>query len=134
MKIEEVAMICHEANRAYCWTIGDFSQAAWDQAPEWQRDSAIKGVVFHLSRDVKPVPPRASHESWLKEKQDDGWKYGPVKDAELKEHPCMVDFEDLPRAQQAKDYLFGAIVEGLRRFVEEEPPLAEQYSYTVGPE
>jgi hypothetical protein len=38
--IDQVARVCHEANRAYCQTLGDNSQPAWDDAPEWQKDSA----------------------------------------------------------------------------------------------
>src|SRR5437879_1359495 len=43
-QVEQVAKICHEANRAYCETIGDNSQPTWEKAPQWQKDSAINGV------------------------------------------------------------------------------------------
>jgi hypothetical protein len=46
----------------------------------------------------------------MKQKLDDGWKYGPVKDPEKKEHPCLVSFSELPKEQQAKDFIFRAIV------------------------
>lgn len=103
-----IAQICHEANRAYCASIGDMSQPPWNEAPEWQKQSAYKGVQFHLDGDH---PPSASHDSWFMEKVKDGWKYGPVKNPETKEHPCMVAFEDLPPEQQLKDKLFKAVVE-----------------------
>lgn len=35
----------------------------------------------------------ASHENWLRDKEKDGWTFGPVKDAEKKEHPCFVPFD-----------------------------------------
>ena len=54
--------------------------------------------------------PGDSHRSWLAEKEGDGWVYGPVKDPERKEHPCMVPFGQLPKDQQAKDFLFLATV------------------------
>lgn len=63
--------------------------------------------------------PEVSHESWMREKLAAGWKYGPEKDAEKKEHPCLVEFAELPREQQAKDYIFRAIVHALRPFLEE---------------
>jgi len=66
---------------------------------------------MHL--DNPDATPALSHESWLKEKSDSGWKFGPVKDAEKKEHPCMVPFEALPPEQQMKDILFAAIVRAL---------------------
>lgn len=111
-KYEQVAMICHEANRAYCLSIGDTSQPMWDMAPEWQRDSAIKGVHFHLEELAtgRTPSPAASHDSWLAEKSKEGWKYGPIKDPEKKEHPCYVPYGVLPVEQKLKDYIFGAIV------------------------
>lgn len=112
MEVEAIAKVCHEANRAYCATLGDTSQLPWDQAPEWQKESAIKGVKFHLA--TPDAKPSASHESWLEEKRAAGWKHGPVKDAEKKEHPCFVPFEQLPPEQQAKDVLFTAVVHALK--------------------
>lgn len=112
METIKIAQVAHEINMAFCKAIGDNSQPSWEEAPEWQKDSAIKGVEFHLSNpDAKPSD---SHESWLAQKQDEGWKYGPVKDVEKKEHPCFVNYEELPMEQKAKDYLFKQVVESLR--------------------
>lgn len=105
--VVRIAQICHEANRAYCATIGDKSQMAWGQAPEWQRESAVKGVEFALSGNRTPED---SHNSWLAEKRATGWWYGPVKDPDKKEHPCLVPYDQLPANQQTKDHLFTAIV------------------------
>lgn len=110
-QIEACAARCHEANRAYCQSLGDTSQPAWADAPVWQRESAIKGVEHALSGTRNP---RDSHESWLRQKEADGWKYGPVKDAEKKEHPCFVPYDELPADQQFKDVLF---LETVRSFV-----------------
>ena len=101
------ARVAHEANRAYCQAIGDDSQLPWDDAPQWQRYSAINGVRFH--RANPGATPENSHESWLAEKVANGWEYGPVKDAEAKKHPCCVPFDDLPVAQKANDFIFRAI-------------------------
>lgn len=111
--VEQIARTAHEVNRAYCSAIGDDSQPAWEDAPQWQKDSAINGVKFHM---LNPdAGPDHSHVEWLKEKQDSGWKYGPVKDAEKKEHPCFVPYDQLPTEQKAKDYLFKAVVHQLMR-------------------
>lgn len=103
-----IASIVHEANRAYCLAIGDTSQLPWTDAPEWQRESAVKGVEGILAGTI--TRPEQSHESWLAEKEATGWKYGPVKNADTKEHPCFVPYHELPVEQQKKDAIFFAIV------------------------
>ena len=108
-QIIAIAIICHEANKAYCEFIGDHSQKNWCDAEQWQRDSAIKGVEFRL--DNPNARDDAQHNSWMKEKIDQGWVYGPIKDAEKKTHPCLVPFNSLPVEQQIKDRLFCAIVD-----------------------
>lgn len=110
-RIEEIARVCHEANRAYCLTLGDASQRPWEEAEEWQRVSARKGVEFNLANP--DAPPSAIHDSWLEEKRATGWKYGPVKDAEKQEHPCFVPYDELPLEQRRKDILFKAVVASL---------------------
>lgn len=109
--IDKIARVCHEANKAYCEALGDLSQVPWEQAPEWQRESARLGVKLHLSGEHGP---EASHQSWMQQKINDGWAYGVEKNPELKTHPCIVPFENLPREQQAKDFIFRAIVHSMR--------------------
>jgi hypothetical protein len=103
-----IAIACHEANRRYCDDIGEEGQVMWDDAPEWQRKSAIKGVTGHLLGDI--ATPEQSHESWLKEKQDTGRVYGEVKDPVKKTHPSMVAYGDLPPAERKKDSIFSDVV------------------------
>lgn len=107
----DIARVCHTVNKALCEFMGDMSQPDWQDAPDWQKDSAVKGVQMHLNEDVGP---EASHEAWCKEKLDTGWVYGEVKDPEAKTHPCLVPFDQLPKEQQLKDHLFRAVVHGFK--------------------
>lgn len=106
-----IAKICHQANKAYCEAIGDNTQLDWEDAPEWQRTSAINGVNFHLGGARSPGD---SHKNWMDEKLSQGWKYGVTKDEEKKTHPCLVPFNKLPLGQQAKDYIFTNIVRAFK--------------------
>jgi hypothetical protein len=110
--LEQIAKTCHEVNRAYCLSLGDTSQPSWEDAPDWQKESAMDGVTFHLENPE--AGPAASHNNWLVLKKADGWKYGPVKDPDKKEHPCFVPYQELPKEQQAKDSLFIAVVESFQ--------------------
>lgn len=110
--IQAIARVAHEINRAYCEALGDKTQLPWDEAPQWQRESAEKGVIFHLRNPG--AGPEASHEEWSKHKVAEGWKWGPVKDEAARTHPCLMPFSYLPDAQRAKDHLFRATVHQLK--------------------
>ena len=111
--ILSIAAVCHEVNRAYCQSLGDYTQPAWDDAPDWQKASAIAGVQLHLSNP--DAGPQASHESWMKQKLEEGWVYGPTKDPETKTHHCIAPFDQLPREQQAKDFIFRGVVHAIAK-------------------
>lgn len=108
--ILNAAMVAHETNRAWCEAIGDFSQPKWDDAPDWQKDSAIQGVKFHMENP--DAGDDASHNNWMAQKISEGWVYGETKDPEASPptHHCIVPFEELPKDQQIKDALFRAVV------------------------
>lgn len=106
--IKAAAEAAHEANRILCLALGDDSQPKWEDAPEWQKNSAINGASMIL--DNPSTTPEQSHENWLKQKAGEGWKYGPVKNPETKEHPCFVPYAELPPQQRLKDDLFGIVV------------------------
>ena len=112
MNVKQVAQVCHEANRAYCETLGDFTQKPWAEAEDWQRQSAISGVRYAIA--FPGAPASAQHDAWLSDKKKDGWRYGPVKDPAKKEHPCFVPFEELPMEQRIKDHLFKSVVNAFR--------------------
>lgn len=112
VEIEPIARVCHEANRAWCIEHGDTSQPAWDDAPDWQRQSTFEDIAFVLS--YPDAGDSALHDKWLRAKERDGWTFGPVKDETAKTHPCMVPFGMLAPEHQAKDRLFSAIVMALR--------------------
>lgn len=109
--LERLAEAAHEVNRVYCELLGDTSQPDWAHAPDWQKQSAVNGVLFHRNNPL--ATPRDSHESWLEEKRRDGWMWGTEKNPELKIHPCCVPYDDLPEEQRRKDDFFCAVVKTL---------------------
>lgn len=115
MTIQEIAQVAHEINKSYCEAIGDNSQAGWEDAPQWQKESAVLGVIFHMENPDAGAD--ASHNIWMKEKLENGWKHGHVKDENEKTHPCILPFEYLSKEQQAKDYLFRQVVHSLKKFL-----------------
>lgn len=112
--VKEIARKCHEANKAYCEIIGDMSQPSWDDAPDWQKNSAINGVEIHLNDET--MTGEDSHSAWSQQKLEEGWTYGKKKDPVKKTHPCLVPYEELPVEQRVKDIIFKVVVDALRRY------------------
>ena len=103
---EQVARVCHEANRAYCLLLGD------DPPPPWEdfggQGGIIDGVKFVIANP--DAGDDGQHKAWMDHKLLDGWRYGETLDRQGKRHPNLVAFEDLPEEQQRKDRLFRAVV------------------------
>jgi len=115
MTIDDLAAICHDANRRYCIAQGMPASPLWEEALESQRESVRTGVKLRLANLF--MPDSFNHEHWLKYKIEQGWTYGPAKDETKKQHDCLVPFNQLPPKQQAKDALFSAIVRTCAPFV-----------------
>ena len=104
----DIAILCHETNKTYCETLEDDSQKPWLETSDEFRQSTRDGVWAIIEGRVQK--PEDSHNSWLENRKQNGWVWGPEKKVEAKIHPCMVPFEKLPPDQQMKDRLFLAIV------------------------
>lgn len=42
------------------------------------------------------------HEVWAQNRLEQGWTYGDKRSDELKQHPCLIPYEELPEVE--KDY------------------------------
>ena len=43
------------------------------------------------------------HEVWAESRISEGWQYGEDRSDALKQHPCLVPYEDLPENEKAYD-------------------------------
>ena len=43
------------------------------------------------------------HEVWAKSRMDEGWTWGEQRNDELKQHPCLIDYNDLPESEREYD-------------------------------
>jgi hypothetical protein len=107
----KIARVTHAANKAWCEEHGDYSQTDWEDAPQWQKNSALIGVIYKLQNP--DATSSQQHEEWIKIKIAEGWTFGSVKDTDAKTHPCLLPYDQLPPEQRKKDELFGAIVNAL---------------------
>ena len=43
------------------------------------------------------------HDIWARGRMDAGWTYGPVRDDEKKQNPCLVPYNQLPELEKVYD-------------------------------
>lgn len=55
----------------------------------------LSQLIEQMSKNV--------HEVWAKSRMDQGWTYGLERSDELKQHPCLIPYEDLPEIEKAYD-------------------------------
>lgn len=108
---EHIARVAHTALGAFAEVLGEPEFPPWRSAPPWMRDSTLEGVRRRLA--APGAAPREQHELWVAERLDAGWRHGPVKDADQKRHPSLIDYDQLSEAERRKDALFAAIVDAL---------------------
>ena len=91
-------------------TVEAMNEAFNESTLDWATSgkSCIAGVERTLANPKETA--EQNHEAWVKYKAAEGWVLGPVKDATLKTHPCMVPYSMLGPFAQSKDAVFHAIV------------------------
>lgn len=52
--------------------------------------------------ELSEIIARDVHDTWALGRMREGWIYGPILDNQLKTHPCLVPYEELPETE--KDY------------------------------
>lgn len=67
-------------------------------------DDELTKLVEQLARNV--------HDNWAQSRLNEGWTYGPERNDTLKQHPCLVDYDDLPEIE--KDYDRNTAIETLK--------------------
>ena len=60
----------------------------------------------NLPAELEPLIEQMAknvHDVWAESRINDGWRYGPERNDERKEHPCLVEYEQLPDSERAYD-------------------------------
>ena len=69
-----------------------------------QLPEELNGLIEQMAENV--------HEVWTQNRINQGWSYGPERNDELKHHPCLVPYDELPEIE--KDYDRNTSVETLK--------------------
>lgn len=82
------------------------------------KPSPINTTDIELSDDLKQLAELLAknvHDVWAKSRISQGWKYGKKRDDNLKTHPCLVPYDELPEVE--KDYDRNTSLETLKLII-----------------
>jgi len=60
-----------------------------------QLSEELNNLVEAMAKNV--------HEVWAQSRMEQGWTYGQERNDQLKQHPCLVAYEELPEVEKAYD-------------------------------
>lgn len=103
MNPQIIAELVHFVNNKIC-ELNKEQTISWEDLPEYMKDGLILAIKLDQS-------PRDGHETWMKNRLENGWKLGPEKDIEKRISPCLVPYDELPYQQRIKDSVRKGITE-----------------------
>jgi hypothetical protein len=117
-KEAQVAELIYEAARLEAaWSGRSIVPEEWQRRDDKFREQMVRTVANYLAMDQLPSPEEA-HDNWMREHIRMGWKYGEKRDPELKLHPDLVPYDELPKDERDKDAVFLALVWLARQLVQ----------------
>jgi len=60
----------------------------------------------HVSQEIRALGEklaRNTHELWAQQRLRDGWRYGPQRNDERKEHPMLRPYDEIPESEKVYD-------------------------------
>ncbi len=88
-----------------------------------QAKKGFKPYTLHLDAEEVETMARVEHIRWSWDKRLNGWIYGNIKDNEIKTHPGLIPYEELPESEKEKD----------RELVRLIPALLHDINYVIYP-
>jgi len=111
----------HGAMQAICEAFGVPKLGQWELCSDWYKASLVNQAEQYL---LSAPSCRTLHNRWVKQRLHQGWTLG-ERNREIKSHPHLVDFNDLPVEVKLKLKCFRAVVMAFRK--NEGPKYAERH-------
>jgi len=89
-----------ETNRQQADEIGMKLFAIGCDIIPWTEERADK---FTFGQDEIELMAKMEHERWCKQKMDQGWTFGPLRNEKIKEHPSLIAWDDPRFSELEKD-------------------------------
>lgn len=119
MTLEQIAELCHETVRTHARICGHFEDKEWSKLPitmQAQIMEAVKRCTEKLGQTRDPAAAGIGiHNMQMAQMLKAGWRYGDRYDAEAKESPSLLPFDELDADRQNEAFLFAQTVALMQR-------------------
>lgn len=102
--LNQIAKTCHIVHTTFSQAIGHGTQPSFDEVSEAHKNTIISSIEKILSGEI--TSPMQSHDNFVKEKLEAGWKHSDEYSIENKTNPRLVPFSELPNSNRIKEELF----------------------------
>ena len=106
-KVLLLSKLCYETIRGYSKSINEEHLEEWNKTSDEVKNLVLQEVIHNLSNE--DVSIEEVHNRWCKSMEEDGWVFGELVDYDKKEHPNLVDYNDLKTEQKSKYYIFRSL-------------------------
>lgn len=113
LDMDQVCRVVNEADRAYGFSVGNFSTPWWEEADSEHR-SAVRSFVSHLLENLA-ASPQALHDRWLAGMAAAGWSWGISSDMNRKTDPRLRPWEELGPTERVRLDMASSIVGAFAR-------------------
>jgi ryanodine receptor 2 len=73
-------------------------------------------IALHAElRELLERLARNNHDHWAQKRFGEGWRHGSMRNDDKKEHPDLVDYDDLPESE--KDYDRKSVLETIKAVI-----------------
>jgi len=96
----EVGRIVHEGQRAFCCATGDPYHVEWDNVSGTRYNNTMLDVLWMSNNPY--LTAKELHVLWMDYRTSLGWSYGEKRSDALKQHPCLLPWNDLDSIERCK--------------------------------
>ena len=77
----------------------DMKQNAYTPQPIFTEDIILSDEILHLSERIA----QNVHDVWAASRVAEGWTWGEKRDEVVKQHPCLIPYDELPESEKEYD-------------------------------
>ena len=74
-----------------------------------------EAIISESLLDLQEYLAEHLHDVWAERRISEGWSYGPSRNDETREHPCLVPYSELPESE--KEYDRAAAAETIKAII-----------------